>query len=119
MGVNSVGKGFGDLIVVVEILLEEMKMKLGVIEDGALNEICVHILWGIKVKEWLSQVTSLNLEIVRDLARDGISSVRMYPFVSGWTTCKKKRNELQIKLCILRCVSAKCHLFVLYKNFGF
>lgn len=43
----------------------------------------------------------------------------MSPFVSGWTTCKKKCNELQIKLCILRCVSAKCHLFVLYKNFSF
>ncbi|KAI3987734.1 hypothetical protein MKX01_028468 [Papaver californicum] len=34
-------------------------------------------------------VTSLNLEIVRALAREGIPSVGMSPFASGWTTCKR------------------------------
>ncbi|KAI3903026.1 hypothetical protein MKW92_033728 [Papaver armeniacum] len=34
-------------------------------------------------------VTSLNLEIVRALAREGIPSVGMSPFASGWTTSKR------------------------------
>ncbi|PIA62907.1 hypothetical protein AQUCO_00200724v1 [Aquilegia coerulea] len=35
-------------------------------------------------------VTSLNLEIVRALAREGIPSIGMPPFASGWSTCDRK-----------------------------
>ncbi|XP_010938803.1 isopentenyl phosphate kinase isoform X2 [Elaeis guineensis] len=34
-------------------------------------------------------VTSLNLEIVRGLAREGIPSVGISPFACGWSTCQK------------------------------
>ncbi|PWA35182.1 amino acid kinase family protein [Artemisia annua] len=34
-------------------------------------------------------VTSLNLEIVRALAREGIPSVAMSPFSCGWSTCER------------------------------
>ncbi|XP_026405248.1 isopentenyl phosphate kinase-like [Papaver somniferum] len=34
-------------------------------------------------------VTSLNLEIVRALAREGIPSVGMSPFAAGWSTCQR------------------------------
>ncbi|RZC71798.1 hypothetical protein C5167_034916 [Papaver somniferum] len=34
-------------------------------------------------------VTSLNLEIVRALAREGIPSIGMSPFASGWSTCER------------------------------
>ncbi|KAK1362047.1 Isopentenyl phosphate kinase [Heracleum sosnowskyi] len=35
-------------------------------------------------------VTSLNLEIVRALAREGIPSIGMSPFSCGWSTCDRK-----------------------------
>ncbi|KAJ4973704.1 hypothetical protein NE237_006878 [Protea cynaroides] len=34
-------------------------------------------------------VTSLNLEIVRALAREGIPSIGMSPFACGWSTCER------------------------------
>ncbi|POO03460.1 Aspartate/glutamate/uridylate kinase [Trema orientale] len=34
-------------------------------------------------------VTKLNLEIVRALAREGIPSIGVSPFSSGWSTCKR------------------------------
>ncbi|KAK4485654.1 hypothetical protein RD792_008297 [Penstemon davidsonii] len=34
-------------------------------------------------------VTSLNLEIVRALAKEGIPSIGMSPFSCGWSTCEK------------------------------
>ncbi|XP_068657440.1 isopentenyl phosphate kinase [Aristolochia californica] len=34
-------------------------------------------------------VTSLNLEIVRALAREGIPSIGMPPFACGWSTCER------------------------------
>ncbi|OVA13399.1 Aspartate/glutamate/uridylate kinase [Macleaya cordata] len=34
-------------------------------------------------------VTSLNLEIVRALAREGIPSIGMSPFACGWSTCQR------------------------------
>ncbi|KAG5522428.1 hypothetical protein RHGRI_034567 [Rhododendron griersonianum] len=34
-------------------------------------------------------VTSLNLEIVRALAREGVPSIGMSPFACGWLTCEK------------------------------
>ncbi|KAL6983423.1 hypothetical protein U1Q18_016809 [Sarracenia purpurea var. burkii] len=34
-------------------------------------------------------VTSLNLEIVRALAREGVPSIGMSPFACGWLTCER------------------------------
>ncbi|XP_038890099.1 isopentenyl phosphate kinase isoform X2 [Benincasa hispida] len=42
-------------------------------------------------------VTSLNLQIVRSLAREGIPSVGMSPFSCGWSTCE--RNMDAVDLC--------------------
>ncbi|KAK9116609.1 hypothetical protein Sjap_015556 [Stephania japonica] len=41
-------------------------------------------------------VTSLNLEIVRALAREGIPSVGMSPFASGWSTCQRNLASADI-----------------------
>ncbi|XAR55907.1 Isopentenyl phosphate kinase [Bertholletia excelsa] len=41
-------------------------------------------------------VTSLNLEIVRSLAREGIPSVGMSPFACGWLTCKRNIDSADV-----------------------
>ncbi|XP_025804365.1 isopentenyl phosphate kinase-like [Panicum hallii] len=40
-------------------------------------------------------VTSLNQEIVRALAREGIPYVGMSPFACGWSTSQRKVNKLE------------------------
>ncbi|XP_058080246.1 isopentenyl phosphate kinase isoform X2 [Magnolia sinica] len=41
-------------------------------------------------------VTSLNLEIVRALAREGIPSIGMSPFACGWSTCERNITSADI-----------------------
>ncbi|XP_043704213.1 isopentenyl phosphate kinase isoform X2 [Telopea speciosissima] len=41
-------------------------------------------------------VTSLNLEIVRALAREGIPSIGMSPFACGWSTCERNLASADI-----------------------
>ncbi|XP_059308609.1 isopentenyl phosphate kinase isoform X2 [Lycium ferocissimum] len=43
-------------------------------------------------------VTSLNLEIVRALAREGIPSIGMSPFSCGWSTCQRNMKEADISM---------------------
>ncbi|KAL8142328.1 hypothetical protein V2J09_015360 [Rumex salicifolius] len=43
-------------------------------------------------------VTSLNLEIVRALAREGIPSIGMSPFSSGWSTSKRNIASANISV---------------------
>uniref|UniRef100_A0A175YJV8 Isopentenyl phosphate kinase n=1 Tax=Daucus carota subsp. sativus TaxID=79200 RepID=A0A175YJV8_DAUCS len=43
-------------------------------------------------------VTSLNLEIVRALAREGIPSIGMSPFSCGWSTCKRKIDSADVTM---------------------
>lgn len=45
-------------------------------------------------------VTSLNLEIVRALAREGIPSIGMSPFSCGWSTCQRNMTEADISTVI-------------------
>ncbi|MCD9638951.1 hypothetical protein HAX54_023174 [Datura stramonium] len=45
-------------------------------------------------------VTSLNLEIVRALAREGIPSIGMSPFSCGWSTCQRNMTEADISMVI-------------------
>ncbi|XP_015162793.1 glutamate 5-kinase isoform X2 [Solanum tuberosum] len=45
-------------------------------------------------------VTSLNLEIVRSLAREGIPSIGMSPFSCGWSTCQRNMTEADISMVI-------------------
>ncbi|XP_019262321.1 PREDICTED: uncharacterized protein LOC109240151 isoform X3 [Nicotiana attenuata] len=45
-------------------------------------------------------VTSLNLEIVRALAREGIPSIGMSPFSCGWSTCQRNMTEADISIVI-------------------
>lgn len=43
-------------------------------------------------------VTSLNLEIVRALAREGIPSIGMSPFSCGWSTCNRKIDSADVTM---------------------
>ncbi|XP_055801326.1 isopentenyl phosphate kinase [Solanum dulcamara] len=43
-------------------------------------------------------VTSLNLEIVRALAREGIPSIGMSPFSCGWSTSQRNMTEADISM---------------------
>ncbi|KAA8529381.1 hypothetical protein F0562_033820 [Nyssa sinensis] len=43
-------------------------------------------------------VTSLNLEIVRALAREGIPSIGMSPFSCGWSTCKRNLASADVSM---------------------
>ncbi|KAL8157318.1 isopentenyl phosphate kinase isoform X2 [Apium graveolens] len=43
-------------------------------------------------------VTSLNLEIVRALAREGIPSIGMSPFSCGWSTCDRKMDSADLTM---------------------
>lgn len=43
-------------------------------------------------------VTSLNLEIVRALAREGIPSIGMSPFSCGWSTCERNMDTADISM---------------------
>lgn len=43
-------------------------------------------------------VTSLNLEIVRALAREGIPSIGMSPFSCGWSTCEKNMASADVTM---------------------
>ncbi|KAL5723009.1 hypothetical protein ACHQM5_006457 [Ranunculus cassubicifolius] len=45
-------------------------------------------------------VTSLNLEIVRALAREGIPSIGMSPFAAGWSTCERNISSADISQVI-------------------
>ncbi|PHU18370.1 hypothetical protein BC332_14065 [Capsicum chinense] len=45
-------------------------------------------------------VTSLNLEIVRALAREGIPSIGMSPFSCGWSTCQRNMTKADISMVI-------------------
>ncbi|CAH9101008.1 unnamed protein product [Cuscuta europaea] len=45
-------------------------------------------------------VTSLNLEVVRALAREGIPSIGMSPFSCGWSTCQRNMEEAEISMVI-------------------
>ncbi|KAJ8564677.1 hypothetical protein K7X08_001137 [Anisodus acutangulus] len=45
-------------------------------------------------------VTSLNLEIVRALAREGIPSIGMSPFSCGWSTRQRNMTEADISMVI-------------------
>ncbi|KAL0541219.1 hypothetical protein IC582_021261 [Cucumis melo] len=42
-------------------------------------------------------VTSLNLKIVRALAREGIPSVGMSPFSCGWSTCERNMDAVDLQ----------------------
>ncbi|KAI4373846.1 hypothetical protein MLD38_011918 [Melastoma candidum] len=41
-------------------------------------------------------VTSLNLEVVRALAREGLPSIGMSPFSCGWSTCERKISSANL-----------------------
>ncbi|XP_058194618.1 isopentenyl phosphate kinase [Rhododendron vialii] len=43
-------------------------------------------------------VTSLNLEIVRALAREGVPSIGMSPFACGWLTCEKNIASADVSM---------------------
>ncbi|XP_059655779.1 isopentenyl phosphate kinase isoform X2 [Cornus florida] len=43
-------------------------------------------------------VTSLNLEIVRALAREGIPSIGMSPFSCGWSTCERDLPSADVSM---------------------
>ncbi|KAF7124695.1 hypothetical protein RHSIM_Rhsim12G0133300 [Rhododendron simsii] len=43
-------------------------------------------------------VTSLNLEIVRALAREGVPSIGMSPFACGWLTCEKNMASADVSM---------------------
>ncbi|KAM7464478.1 hypothetical protein LguiA_032599 [Lonicera macranthoides] len=43
-------------------------------------------------------VTSLNLEIVRALAREGIPSIGMSPFSCGWSTCERNIASADVSM---------------------
>ncbi|RAL48406.1 hypothetical protein DM860_005830 [Cuscuta australis] len=45
-------------------------------------------------------VTSLNLEVVRALAREGIPSIGMSPFSCGWSTCQRNMAEAEVSMVI-------------------
>ncbi|KAM3268186.1 isopentenyl phosphate kinase isoform X1 [Capsicum chacoense] len=45
-------------------------------------------------------VTTLNLEIVRALAREGIPSIGMSPFSCGWSTCQRNMTKADISMVI-------------------
>ncbi|CAK9308586.1 unnamed protein product [Citrullus colocynthis] len=42
-------------------------------------------------------VTSLNLQIVRALGREGIPSVGMSPFSCGWSTCERNMDAVDLR----------------------
>ncbi|KAL7163820.1 hypothetical protein ACSBR2_039858 [Camellia fascicularis] len=43
-------------------------------------------------------VTSLNLEIVRALAREGVPSIGMSPFACGWLTCERNIASADVSM---------------------
>ncbi|KAL7180829.1 hypothetical protein ACSBR1_039817 [Camellia fascicularis] len=43
-------------------------------------------------------VTSLNLEIVRALAREGVLSIGMSPFACGWLTCERNIASADVSM---------------------
>ncbi|XP_019166273.1 PREDICTED: uncharacterized protein LOC109162071 isoform X1 [Ipomoea nil] len=45
-------------------------------------------------------VTSLNLEIVRALAREGIPSIGMSPFSCGWSTCQRNMDAADVSMVV-------------------
>ncbi|EYU28816.1 hypothetical protein ABFS82_12G096300 [Erythranthe guttata] len=45
-------------------------------------------------------VTSLNLEIVRALAKEGIPSIGMSPFSCGWSTCQRNLSTADISTVV-------------------
>uniref|UniRef100_A0A5B7B8G0 Isopentenyl phosphate kinase n=1 Tax=Davidia involucrata TaxID=16924 RepID=A0A5B7B8G0_DAVIN len=52
----------------------------------------------MRCTKWSIKVTSLNLEVVRALAREGIPSVGMSPFSCGWSTCERNLASADVSM---------------------
>ncbi|KAF5939134.1 hypothetical protein HYC85_023393 [Camellia sinensis] len=65
----------------------------GLCEEGRMKEAGEVFTAMLKAK-----VTSLNLEIVRALAREGVPSIGMSPFACGWLTCERNIASADVSM---------------------